>query len=333
MAAPLLLLAGFYVQMVVHELGHAAAALIAGFPLRELRFGTHSRGRHIGTLRGVRIVVGPKFAGLTRYTYDDRPHLLARARFVIVAGPGANLAFAPLALLGNMPVHEFGVAALLLGMANLLPYRTKAHTSDGLNLIKSRSRVAPWAAGAALRAAVAESDRTARDYTPDQAERLLDDVRRHAAQPATGAAWIPLLVRVATDAGALRHEFPLVREHLSRPPLAPAGRAWMANNVAWELLCNDKGRNYSTDPESLRIADFCSGLAVELHPSCATLHTRAEVLRRLGRFDEALPIAQHALSLVPADLAPSERDRVVATLVAIRHRDGSFAADLAPFTG
>lgn len=307
-----------YALVVVHELAHAATVLLLRLPLRELHLGSQQAGRRVGAVAHVPIFVGLRPAGRAVYGYDDGRHLLVRVRLVLLSGPLVNLAFAPLVVSSNRWVQEFGVAALLVGLWNLVPYRYRGHTSDGLALFKAAPNVAAWQQGRQLRAAAEHSAIVARAYTPDRAANILPEVRSHAADPVTGAAWAMLLGHAAADAGTLRDDIGVLRRHLEGTALQPHARAHLGNHIAWHLVCSDEARSRRADPESQQMADFCSDLAARLLPSCAHAHTRAEVLLRLGRYHDALSYAEQAAALVTPDLSSDDRLRVAATLDAAR---------------
>jgi hypothetical protein len=304
-------LASLVVLLIMHEAAHAVVARLLGFPVREVRIGRSTGGQRVATIGGVPIYVGLGFNGVTRTDFVDGPQVVRRRRLVVAAGPAINLVFAPLALLSHGLPQVFGLTALVVGVGSLLPYTSGKSMSDGLQLIRSPKQIEGWRTATAIR-------RIASGYQPADAAQVLPEVRALASQPESGMQAAYLLAHVSRDAGTLVADAPLLARFSGAEQLTAETRAHIANLVAWDLLCVDGGANHCDTQFCRETADGSSAFAARTVPSCMHLHTRAEVLRRLGRRAEALPYAEQAAATMPADLGPAERDAVLATLAACR---------------
>jgi hypothetical protein len=126
---------------LIHEAGHAAAALLAGFRIMGVRVGPVQFWRSKGWTWTLRVdnLVG----GLVSAQLRDLPGPRARWQCIafIAAGPLANFCAALLILpsfLSQTALATMGQFLALfstaVGAANLIPFRTKRGFSDGANL-------------------------------------------------------------------------------------------------------------------------------------------------------------------------------------------------------
>jgi peptidase M50-like protein len=150
-----LLFAAFIAGMVVHELGHALAARLAGSAVTEIQFG----GRLLKfRVRGVLVAVGPGFGGHVRSQSD---HLTARRRVaILLAGPAANLLVAAACLLLPVPRWEaayIAICVLSSALRDLVPDGDFAadSQSDGTRLARMRASART---GTEVRALLARPD-------------------------------------------------------------------------------------------------------------------------------------------------------------------------------
>lgn len=137
-----LLAGGFAFGTVLHELGHALAARLAGEKVLGITLG----GKPVlGTfhLGAIRISIGLGLGG----SVDCRLHRLSAGRraAVLAAGPVADAAAAPLCLLLPIPRWEaasLAVAVLAVAAQNLAPGRSDSgRTTDGYKLMLTPARL------------------------------------------------------------------------------------------------------------------------------------------------------------------------------------------------
>lgn len=140
--------------LVIHELGHAAAARMCGWGLRRIVIGTgteRARFRCLGT--GMSIRTWP-VSGYVLPRLRDLRGAKWKSAFIYVAGPGAELLVAGLvwALAGDalfessrsvgmLAAQSLGVAALADAALNLFPMSVQSDgryvANDGLGIINS----------------------------------------------------------------------------------------------------------------------------------------------------------------------------------------------------
>jgi membrane-associated protease RseP (regulator of RpoE activity) len=107
------LIVALFVALLVHEAGHTLAAWRCGVPVLAVRVGWPRVARWRGFEVGLIPMVGWVSADLDGTTPRQR-------LWLVVAGPLASFALAPLALLPGW-LGLFGLVSLILGLANLLP--------------------------------------------------------------------------------------------------------------------------------------------------------------------------------------------------------------------
>lgn len=140
------LLAAMLVHFLVHELGHALVGqwmggrilrVIVG-PWRWELFRSGYRRVRMRSLKGV--------GGMAQTILPDGPNFRRAFVFMLLGGPLANLLLAAmvwllLPLIGPWPLRllagVFVAIGLLIGLVNLLPFRSGGFQTDGLQLLKS----------------------------------------------------------------------------------------------------------------------------------------------------------------------------------------------------
>ena len=127
----LIALAVYLLVALIHELGHLAGGLLAGFTFRHIRvsvlmFNHANRVSFVPDLNRL-------LTGETRFwpPKDD-----ARGRYVamVMAGPLANLVTGILFFLVSNEIGMFVVISLVVGVSDLFPMATRLFLSDGLRL-------------------------------------------------------------------------------------------------------------------------------------------------------------------------------------------------------
>ncbi len=157
---PLAVLAAVYSAVLIHEFGHVLGGVLVGFRFNSLRVSRLQVDRpfKLSLYRGKSAGAG----GWASMFPTRSDHLAWRALVMIFAGPAANLLTVSVLLL--FPVRGpllawFFVASLIMGLINLLPFRSGAYHSDGsriLMLLMSRKRGERWVAMLKLSAELRE---------------------------------------------------------------------------------------------------------------------------------------------------------------------------------
>jgi hypothetical protein len=157
---PLAVLAAVYSAILIHELGHILGGILVGFRFSSLRVSRIQIDRpfKLSIYRGKSAGAG----GWARMFPTKTDHLAWRALVMIFAGPAANLLTVAVLLLfpfdGPLLAWFFSLS-LMLGLINLLPFRSGAYHSDGsriLMLLMSRKRGERWVAMLKLSAELRE---------------------------------------------------------------------------------------------------------------------------------------------------------------------------------
>jgi len=157
---PLAILATVYSAILIHELGHIFGGILVGFRFSSLRVSRIQIDRpfKVSLYRGKNAGAG----GWARMFPTKTDRLAWRALIMIFAGPAANLLTVSVLLLfpaGGPLVAWFFTSSLIIGLINLLPFRSGAYHSDGsriLMLVMNRARGERWVAMLKLSAELRE---------------------------------------------------------------------------------------------------------------------------------------------------------------------------------
>jgi Peptidase family M50 len=300
------LLAAFIVGMVVHELGHALAARLAGAEVLGITLGGKlaSVTFHLGT---VPVSVGLGLGGWI----NCRSHRLSAPRraAIYAAGPAANVLVAPLCLLLPVPRWEaafLALAVLASALQNLAPgHSTAGDTTDGYKLLRTRARLR---ADAEVRGLLSGPDWPDR---PDAADILINGFR--------------LDVPEAEDClrELCKQPDALLRVYLkpwTLPGKPDADVAHIVRVLSWKLLASGDLPAATADLAAGRIEWVLDHLDKE-HPDTRTpVHsvrrTLALVRLRQRRPQEVQRLCADALA---ADIDPDDRAKVLATVAMARH--------------
>lgn len=177
-----------WLQILVHEAGHAVAGALAGRRFAGAGIGPLQVDRGAGGLltfrwtRSIRGIAG--YAVMLPRAHEPR----RRAAAYILGGPLANLACAATAFglwqwladpapLVRVLLAVTGAVGLLLGVLNLVPFHSQGWSSDGHNLLQLWGRPRHWEAvqAAQLAQASALAGVRPRDW-PAMPEAGLDDL-------------------------------------------------------------------------------------------------------------------------------------------------------------
>lgn len=147
--------AGNLAAVLVHELGHALVGVAVGFRFLSLRISRIEihKGFRVVRYRGTGGGSGGWFGGWANLLPDRTDRLSLRALAMLAAGPAANLLSAFVIL--QLPFSNglfgrfFVLFSLILGLVNLVPFRSQAVHSDGARiwmLLRNRGRGERWLA-------------------------------------------------------------------------------------------------------------------------------------------------------------------------------------------
>jgi hypothetical protein len=157
---PLAVLATVYSAILIHELGHIVGGILVGFRFSSLRVSRIQIDRpfKVSLYRGKNAGAG----GWARMFPTKTDHLAWRALVMIAAGPAANLLTVSVLLLfpaGGPLLAWFFTSSLIIGLINLLPFRSGAYHTDGsriVMLLMNRARGERWVAMLKLSAELRE---------------------------------------------------------------------------------------------------------------------------------------------------------------------------------
>jgi hypothetical protein len=136
--------------IVVHEVGHLVCGLCVGFRLMSIRFGPLRISPPFRV--SVRFERKTGAAGLVSMIPGKSENLRSRAVVFILGGPVANLLagfFILFLKIGGPTASVFAALSILVGAANLVPFRHLALISDGkrlLMLLKNTGQGERWLA-------------------------------------------------------------------------------------------------------------------------------------------------------------------------------------------
>lgn len=144
-----------FIMVAVHEVGHVAGGLAAGFRFRSIRVGPLQLDSpfRLSFGRGG----GNPFAGVTMMIPVTTDRLVPRGKLLVLGGPGANILSGCCVLLlpapMSLPSLLFVVQSIGNGLSDLLPYRCAHGVSDGAflwALFRHPARAERWLAGMRL---------------------------------------------------------------------------------------------------------------------------------------------------------------------------------------
>jgi hypothetical protein len=145
------LLAAMFIAVAIHEIAHALVGAMVGFHFNSLRIGRlqFDRPFRISLYRGR----GTGAGGWASLFPVKQDRLILRTVVMLLAGPVSNLVSVCLVILlpysKGVPSVYFLAMSLLLGLMNLVPFRSRTVISDGgriLMLLRNRARGERWLA-------------------------------------------------------------------------------------------------------------------------------------------------------------------------------------------
>jgi Peptidase family M50 len=304
------------VTVAVHEAGHAAASLLVGHRLVEVRVGAGPVARF--RLRGTRVTIGPLPVGGYVVSVSDAVRGYRVKRLVVTAaGLAMNAVVLGWILRSGAPTGVLRDLALVNGfvlVTNILPVSFKTpvgpQRTDGLALL--RTLIAPaWeldearAASHVIRAMILAEDGD-RDAARAVVNGALED------HPASEVLWSWLAHDhvVCGRYSDARHVYLALADPGRRAP--PHVRAVTLNNLAWaDLMLGEDAL--------VAEADTASALAIQALPAHpAIIGTRGFALINLGRLRDGVLLAEKAYA---KHRTPEDRALAAAVVAIGRARD------------
>lgn len=296
-------LVAVWVHIVIHEAGHALAGMAGG--LRPLAFG-------VGPLRmergadGWRLRWGGTLAGISGFAMLLPPaDAVARRReqaMYLLGGPLANLLTgAPALLLADaappgawtIVAVAFGAAGVIIGLINLVPFKTAGWLSDGAGLQLLQRDPASAMDGFRVQQVIQASmdGRRPRDWPA----ALLPE--RELPEPESEAPWalpdVMLRLSAAVDRGDFERARACARWVAARwPKASPPERPGIALTMAAHAAVVEN------DLDLLRAWRPLATGGV-LDQTCHEAWLDAEIAVREGRLDEARALVATARAALP----------------------------------
>jgi hypothetical protein len=178
--------------VLIHEAGHAAAGLLFGFEIRAVRVGPADLKRQNKWIWGLNKERWD--SGFVMVQFRNLPGPLAGLRCFafILGGPAANLCLALVLASFSSGSTLFGrgcgylmLVCILLGVTNLVPFRSKLGLSDGAKLLSILFRP-KWRGDfvfrLSLKARVAEIIALSRNHKFEQAIEEVDELKARFSQ-------------------------------------------------------------------------------------------------------------------------------------------------------
>jgi hypothetical protein len=256
------IVAAQYPLVVLHELGHAVAARLAGAPPYAIVIGSEPWlvDRAVGSIRwrvGYWIL-----GGLTYHSACEGPRARRNSILIVAAGPLTNLVIAAIAIpvaltmpgnlaasLGRLALFAFGLASALQFVRNAWPRQIKTSVgmlaNDGARIV-ALWRGAPIAQSGPARAAelyvratfaFADQDFELAETVASEAQRECEHADLLAAAGLLRGAALSESDRVAE---AVAH----LRMLLDSPIANPGLRAGVEDNLAWAYFLVDESAAY-----------------------------------------------------------------------------------------
>ena len=322
--------------VLVHEVGHAAAARLVGEQVLGMELGRPPVLRR-WTVADVPITLGwVPAGGATHHTVPLGRAAALRTVVIAAAGPVANLAVAaclfgaaaltprPLAvgivLAGLGAIQGFG-ALSLVPVPGKPPRR---HATDGW-LILSNALHLPSARESRVVADLLVQRRALEDESPDVDGRVaMARSALAACRPTSPGATVAAALLAAdlvergrpSDAAEVEQ---VARVPINDPTVSDEDRGAFANRLAWQLATGPTSHH----PEWIPVALLLARCAQHLMPSAAVEDTIALVLVRAGKHRTALRHAARAAASC-AGCSSSE----LASVAAVRAMAAAGAGDL-----
>jgi hypothetical protein len=324
----LLLIILFWAPMLVlHELGHAVAARLLGWRVREIviGFGRDLWQWQIGETR-VRIKLAPVEGYVLPAPRDSR-HIRIKSMLIYAAGPGAELLLLAILIaifgrdaifshsdeIGIVIVQSLAIAILLGAGFNLLPFRSEGAVSDGLGIISS-----PFMSDASieLRLLTIELREMHALLNSGETETAVRCARKYLQRFPHNLVLRVLYASALSADKQLEQVRAYVRDQLADPAL-PGGerRDWLSQQARIEL---------DADEPSYLVLDLALQEALAASPGASDLLTiKGASLVLRGRNEEGGNMLADAWRANDGSASDAE---ILAYLSIAAHRSGNLAA-------
>ena len=286
-----------YLAIVLHEIGHVAAAYAVGADVPVVSFGGGLRAKVV-KMRNLFVVFSPTpTEGLMIPVHSTNRNYRMKACMISLAGPVVNL----LAALGGMAILISGgedlseythgavliwtVTNLFLGIENLFSFSRKTalgtQQSDGARIwniwSKSDEEIRKLLQFQKLIVASLE-------FHLGDKEKALTLVEREIDQGNDSFQARMLMTAALADTGRLNRGIELGRKYLEDDGTGLMERALFQNNLAFTLF-------QTGDESDLHEADRLSAQAIETLPMILAIKsTRGSILIATGRYEEGLSL-------------------------------------------
>jgi Peptidase family M50 len=297
---PWLLLVFFPLIVLVHEAGHAVAALLVGHRVLEVKIGA---GPSVTAWQGRwRLVLGLfPLGGHVMAGSSDPSGYRAKRLAITAAGPAMNalmFAVAPLIDASSSTLRDFAIVNACVLISNLFPYSVRTpygpQRTDGLGLVRTVSdsewRLAEERSGFAVARAMLADQRGDRE----EVRRITDEAEAMNSRSVVLRTWLGY--RAIKDQGYVSART-IFRELVDEDrTMSEAGlgqrddvsRGIHLNNLAWCDLMLD-------DPALIEEALSSSAAAIDLLPGHPAIRgTRAFALILGGRPGEGIDLGHAA---------------------------------------
>lgn len=238
----------FWVPMLVlHELGHAIAARLLGWRVREIVIGF---GRDLWQWQSGETRIRVKLAPVEGYVLPaprSARYIRTKSMLIYAAGPGAELLLLGILLqifgwdfifsasgeLLQVILQSLAIAILLGAGFNLLPFSTDGAVSDGLGIISS-----PFLSDASIELRLLTFELREMQTMLDEgdASRAVLSAKEYLSRFPGNSALQHILVSALSAAGETEEAREYIRDKLSEASLPEASReAWLYQQARIEL--------------------------------------------------------------------------------------------------
>ncbi|MDA0705550.1 MAG: site-2 protease family protein [Proteobacteria bacterium] len=315
--------------LVLHELGHALAARLLGWQVREIVIGF---GRELCCWQSGATLVRIKLVPLEGYilpTPSDARQMRRKSMLIYAAGPGAELLLLAALLLalgwnyvfgtalgtGQIAVQSLAIAILLGAGFNLLPFQTEGAVSDGLGILSS-----PFMTDESIQLRLLGFELRAMQKLLDSGDSEaalasgVQCLQRFPGNPALRLGYAAALAANRQTDAARNY----VREQLANPNLALAERrAWLQAQARIEL---------DADDPSWLVLDLALQKALaDTGKTAGLLALKGAALVMRGRYDEGGDLLADAWR--KNDGGASDADMLAYLTIAANRKGDRAAAD------
>jgi tetratricopeptide (TPR) repeat protein len=287
-----------YLAIVLHELGHFAAARLAGIDVPVMSFGGGLRAKVLQFRRTFLILSPTPREGLIIPACESREHFRKKALLITVAGPLANLAmgllglFVLLSLEGQHLSNLVGGGIFLwtlinfaFGIGNLAPFSSRTAfgevKSDGAQILAFR-RIPDHDIEKILRHR--NILRASIEFAYGEMERCLSIFEEEVASSEDSVLYKTLITAALGETHRVDRGVEVGRRYLVDDSLGLMEKALLQNNLAFTLFLRGNAGD-------LDEAGELSARAIEVLPMTLSVKgTRGSILIAQGRYREGVEL-------------------------------------------